>query len=259
MPKTGCCGSFIRVILGIVNTLFLVLGLAIFIGAAVLRWSSDSILNKITKNDDIRSIIDISALDNVSIALLVVGAFITVLSLIGLAGACCASKFFLFVYEIIIVLLFLFHAIVLIVAAFKSSDIETEFRKALNTTIADLNSPKTSKDDVTAKCKALKLISEIFECCGANGPQDFTLNTTYAIECCANRNYLFGCSDKTISTFKSNGVNLIVIPNSVILGFEFLIILLVPFLIGRISRSRASEEERIINVKPTNFNSTYRY
>lgn len=257
MTKTGCCGSLIRVLLGLVNILFLLIGLAVFTAAAVLRWSSDSILNKISRSDDIHSIIDVSAINSVTVALLIIGGFIALLSLIGLVGVCFTSKFFLFVYEVIIVILFLSHAIVLIVAAFKSSDLEKEFRKALNQTVDDMNSPKIPQDELQAKCKSLRLISDIFQCCGANGPQDFSYNKTYATECCVG-SYTIGCSDKTVSSVKSNGVNIIVIPNSIILGFEFLIILLVPFLIGRISSERRRyNEERIINIKPTTFSSTY--
>ena len=157
--STGCCGSLIKIILGVVNTIFLVIGLAIFITAAVLRWSSDSILNKITNSEAIQSIISVSALDATTIALLSIGAFIIILSLVGLLGVICSNRFFLVIYEIIIILLFLAHGIILIVAAFKASDIENEFRKSLNNTIDDINNPKTPNSTVVAECAALNLLS----------------------------------------------------------------------------------------------------
>lgn len=251
MAKTGFFGSIIRIFLGIINVIFLLLGLCVFIVSAVLRWSASSILNKITSNEEVNSIINVSAINSVSLILLILGGFITVLSLIGLWGACCSNRFFLVIYEVIIIILFIFHAILLIVAAFKSSSIETEFRKALNQTVDDLNSDTTTELNKTEKCKSLKFLSELFQCCGANSPSDFK-NSTYVTECCSG-SYKHGCADKTIESFKKNGVNLIIIPNSIVLGLEFIIILLVPFLIGRISRARNSYEENERNIKPTNY------
>lgn len=260
MARTGFFGSIIRIFLCIINVVFLLLGLSVFIVSAVLRWSGDSILNKITSDESIKSILNVSAINSVTLVLLILGAFITILSLIGLCGTCCTNRFFLVIYEIIIIILFIFHGILLVVAAFKSSSIESEFRKALNQTVDDLNSDQTSESDKIEKCSSLKFFSELFECCAANGPNDFK-NASYITECCFKPSYTSGCADKTIKSFKENGVNLIVIPNSIVLGLEFFIILLVPFLIGRIARARRlyEEEERIVNIKPTNYHQNYRY
>lgn len=252
--STGCCGSFIRIVLTIINSLFLLIGLAIFIISAILRWSPDSFLKKIIDNNEVDSLINLSSLNSITIALMVFGGFIVLLSLIGLMGAICANRFFLVIYEIVIVCLFITHVIILIVAAFESSAIEKEFKKSMNGTIEVLNTPTSDPDTVTASCAALKFLSELFECCGAEGPQDFTYNTTFRYECCF-KNYTNGCTDKTISSVKSNGVNIIIIPNSIILGFELILVVLVPCLIGRIGRvkRRQQEEERVINIRPTNY------
>ena len=227
----GCCGSLIRLVLGIINVIFLLIGLAVFIIAGILRWSPDSILNKLSDNQAVESIINLSALNYITIALLAIGGFIIFLSVIGLLGILCSSKFFLVIYEVVIVILFLAHGITLIVCAFKASDIEKEFRIALNNTIHDLNDPQTSEEQASAECAALKLISEIFQCCGASGPGDFK-NETYITECCVDAEKI-GCADKTVNDIKDNGVNIIIIPNVVILAFELLIIIMVPFLIGK--------------------------
>jgi hypothetical protein len=204
--------------------------------------------------DEIGSLINLSSLDSITIALMVFAGFIILLSFVGLMGAICANRFFLVVYEIVIVCLFITHLIILIVAAFESSDIEKKFRKSMNDTIQVLNTPTSNPDTLTANCVALKFLSELFECCGAQGPQDFTYNTTFRYECCFN-NYTNGCTEKTISSVINNSTNIIIIPNSIILGLELILIILVPCLIGRISRSKRQrqEEERVINIKPTNY------
>lgn len=143
--------------------------------------------------------------------------------------------------------------------AVKSGDVENEFRRLLNNTVNDLNSNSTSPDKVTAECHTMRLLSDIFICCGYNSPDDFVLNKTYATECCKTGTYK-GCADTIVTEIKSNGINIVVIPNFVILGFEFVIILLVPFLIGRIRRHdrRYMEDEAVINVKPTGYyNANY--
>lgn len=115
MVKVGCCGGMIRVLLILINSIFFLIGLTVFIVAAILRWGSDSILSKLSGDADIQSVINLSAVDAVSIALLALGGFIICVSLLGLAGSCCANKCFLFVYEAIVVALFVSHAIVLTV------------------------------------------------------------------------------------------------------------------------------------------------
>lgn len=260
MAKTGCCGGLIRLLLIIINSIFFLIGLTVFIVAAILRWGSASILSKLSGDDaDVQSILNVSAIDAVSVALLALGSFVIFVSLFGLIGACCANKFFLFIYEAIIVALFVTHAVILTVGAVKSGDVETEFRRLLNNTINDLNTNQTSIDKQTAECHSLRILSDIFICCGYNGPQDFVYNTTYATVCCKEGTYK-GCADTIVSEIKTNGINIVVIPNFIILGFEFIIILLVPFLIGRIRRQdrRYLEDEGSINVKPTSYyNANY--
>lgn len=113
--QTGCFGSFIRIILSLINIVFLLCGLAVFLIAAALKWADTTLISRFIKDEGIRSIIDVSAFDTVSWALLVLGAFIVLLSLIGLIGACCANRFFLVIYEIILIMLFLSHGVLLII------------------------------------------------------------------------------------------------------------------------------------------------
>lgn len=253
--ETGCFGSCIRIILGILNTIFLIVGLGVFISAAVLRWSSSSALKKLIDNDSTKDVIDISTIEAVTVGLLVVGGIIAFISLIGLIGVVFANRFFLVIYEIIIVLLFLTHLIIVLVLAFKSSDLEKEYRKALNKTIENINAPDTSEQVLSNDCAIMKLLSEIFECCGANGPTDFA-NKTLTSVCCIGE-YQTGCGDKAVDSISNNVVPAVLVPNGVILGFEFIMILAIPFVIGRISREQARrrDEERnnVLSIKPTTY------
>jgi hypothetical protein len=257
--NTGCFGSFIRIVLSLINIIFLLFGLGIFAVAALLKWADTSVLSRMASNAEIRSIIDVSAIENVSFVLLVLGAFIVLLSLVGLIGACCANRFFLVLYEIVLVLLFLSHGVLLIVGGIKSAEVEREFRRALNVTVERVRHANATEPELHALCNAFRLVSELFECCGAASPADF--NKTLADRCCVQPMPIYGCSDRAVSVVKRNGINIIIIPNSVILCFEFILILIVPFLIGRITKGRRhelEEEDRMINIKPTTYGGNYR-
>jgi hypothetical protein len=89
----------------------IVILLKIDIHIYIFRWSSDFITGKFDV-EELKYLIDLTAVDSVSLGLLILGAFIIILSIIGLIGACKQSRFFLIIYEIIIILLFLAHGIV---------------------------------------------------------------------------------------------------------------------------------------------------
>ena len=259
--NTGCFGSFIRVVLSLINIVFLIFGLGIFLVAALLKWTDTSLFSQMINNDEIRSIIDVSAIETVSMALLILSGFIILLSLIGLVGACCANRFFLVIYEIVLVMLFLSHGVLLIIGGLKGSEVEREFRRALNETAEKIRlSSNTSDPEFKTKCDAFKLVSQMFDCCGAHSPADFSKSLTQM--CCHEAQPIYGCSDRLVAVVKRNGLNIIIIPNSVILCFEFILILIVPFLIGRITKGRRreleEEDDRIINIKPTTYGSSYR-
>lgn len=266
---TGCCGSLIRVILSVINVIFLLIGLTIFITSAVFKWSPSSIVNKVVNDPHLQPLMDLmgNELNAITVVLMIVGGFIILLSLVGLIGAACANRCFLVIYEVIIVLLFLTHTGALLFAVIKSPDLEKRFQKGLNDTMDNLNNPNTASDEAALDCSMFYVLSDVFDCCGANGPDDFK-NATLVSTCCVGDEQI-GCNERIVSTVKENSVNIVLIPNSIILVFEFIIIIMVPFLIGRIGkglRRRELEEEGIVNIKPTTYGMpmapaarTYRY
>jgi hypothetical protein len=77
----GLLSSVLKIILIVVNSVFCLIGALVFTFAAILLWGKDIL-------GDIKDIefIDFSSLHIVSIVLLVIGAFIIILSVIGLIG-----------------------------------------------------------------------------------------------------------------------------------------------------------------------------
>mgnify|MGYP001810763262 CR=1 FL=1 len=235
--------------LSIVNVLFFLFGIGVFSLGAFLQWGSRSYIDKIVKNEDLEQIFSFLNYNYISVALLCLGGFMILLSFFGLIGACCASKCALFFYELCLIIIFLVHLATLIYVLTAAPKLEREYKKWLNQSVDNMNSPNTSSVEKTQLCNAFKTLSEIFECCGANGPRDFT-NDTVALNCCLD--YEQGCGNKAVDALNSGATNIIFIPNGTILGFELIIILLVPFLIGRILRNAKKDEERRHQSYPAN-------
>lgn len=238
--EVGAFGQCIRFLLVIINVIFIILGLVIFVTACVLKWGSTA-LNDLIDIPEINTIIDTSSsISGVAIFMLILGAFIILLALFGFLGVYYMNRFFLWIYLAVVVVIFVGQIIALLVLVFSSSTLKDKYKEALNKTITDIN---TKGSDYDKKCKAMKGLSDLFQCCGANGPKDFT-SASSVENCCFNKNnvtYTVGCADKTINDVEKNVVNLLVIPSAVILGIEFFAIIMVPFLAGKAGTKNRSK------------------
>ena len=82
-------------------------------------------------------------------------------------------------------------------------------------------------------------MSDIFKCCGYNDSLDYPVLARP--DCCVDVTQP-GCADKVVKTFNDEAVNIIVIPNAVVLALELIFIIAVPFLIGRITKAKKKEK-----------------
>lgn len=251
--STGIFGSFMRLWLVMLNLLVFLMGALIFSLSAILRWNPDFIIDEITNDKALESILNFSGLETVSNSLLAIGALLMFMGFIGFVGAVCASKFFLIAYEVLMVLIFLIHGILLLAVTFQSSEIEAEFRKELNRTVDTLNNPNSTASQFKNQCEVMKALSTIFECCGADGPHDF-VDQTIVDDCCLSKVYV-GCGDKTVDTIKNDGISIILIPNVVFLVLELILILVIPCLVISIKKQRRTDSEdakgRVNYLRPT--------
>ena len=105
----------------------------------------------------------------------------------------------------------------------------------------------------------MRALSSVFDCCGANGSQDF-LNKTLIGKCCHTDEQFagIGCADKTVDAIKTNGINIVLIPNSILLGIELLFILTIPMLISKIKRKDKYMDRQVNYLRPTSeFRKSY--
>jgi hypothetical protein len=233
MSNKGCCGNLVTILLTIINAIILLLGVTIFIIAAVLKWSKNSVLNKLLELADKVTIIDLSSITIVSYVLLGIGAFLIIVSLVGLIGACCSSRCFLVIYEIILIAIFMSHLTLVLMIILGFPKIEQEFKKAMDKSVDQLNTTQVTPQDIDKLCAPLKVISDLFDCCGSSGSSDFISNEIR--NTCCKANTTDGCSSKVFQVSRQHGWLFIVIPNIVICCIEWLFIIAVPFLINRIS------------------------
>ena len=254
--STGCCGNLIRSTLAIINGLFSTIGAVIVTVSAYARWNSRSLLSQLEQKESFT----ISVPFNVgTLVLLILGTLIILLSVCGLFGAINANKCLLVVYQVAIVVVFVCHGASLVSIALESQHVEMAFRHSLNRTVHDLKNCSDA-NDFEYKCTGLYVLSSLFDCCAYNGSSDFAFNRTLDSLCC-NAKYTDGCANKTIVAVKENVIFFVVVPNGVVLAFELALIVLVPFLIGRISRANdqdymsATADTSIYHYEPYLYNN----
>jgi hypothetical protein len=215
------------------NRIFFILGVMVFVTAAVLKWGSS--LTDYLNIEGIQDLVGLSSINSITTFLLILGAFIIVVSVSGFVGAKFNNRFFLIAYTVILVLLFLAHGVGLIILLVDSSTFEDEFKKDFNSTINILVNSTASREKYNETCTLLLSVSKVFKCCGADKVEILPIETRK--KCCTNfETVKSGCTPVIIDDIKSNAFNLIVIPSLVVLAVELFGIILVPFLIGRIRK-----------------------
>jgi hypothetical protein len=216
--------TLIRFFLLVINILVVLLGLLVFILAAVLKWGSG--LKDIVDVPGFDKIFDIAAIGTVGTALLILGAFCVVVGAFGFIGVKSLNRFFLFIYEIVLLVLFLGHAIALLYLVFNTSSIENLFRDEMKKTVEIINKGNTT-DGYKERCDLMNGLSTLFSCCGNTSPGDLTIR-----QACCNVDYTnsTGCSNKVIDDIKNQSVYYLVIPSSVILFIELVGLIMVVFL-----------------------------
>ncbi|XP_052060280.1 23 kDa integral membrane protein-like isoform X2 [Mytilus californianus] len=181
----GCGASIAKVILIIVNTIFLILGLGIGIAGLVFRFGTDLLGDEIkdamkSLNVDVVGGINVYDIaSSLSLLLIIVGFFIFLVGGLGCCGACCQNRVLLVVYAIIVAILLIAQIVgVAMFAGFRSSfddTFKTEFKKVLTTRYN-----QTGNEDLTNSYDAL---FKLYKCCGVDSANDMP-SQSLPSECC---------------------------------------------------------------------------
>lgn len=86
----GCCGYFLRVLIALINIFLFFVGIGLVIVMALYRWANT--FDTLKKNSVLQSFITLDIFNGITIALLVIGAFLIVISVVGFIAAVSANR-----------------------------------------------------------------------------------------------------------------------------------------------------------------------
>ncbi|XP_063442931.1 CD151 antigen-like [Mytilus trossulus] len=203
MDYISKCG---RILLVVLNVIFLIIGLVIFALGMVLKFGFEKIkpylddalntvkggISEIMKSSgnlgvhapsdsdlkEIDELVEIaeSILKDVAIALIIVGSVMLIIVLLGCCGACYKIKIFLFLYSVIIFILLVAMVTVAGLYLNKREIIDNKVKPILKTTIKD--SYKGLKG-VNFISLAWNFAMQQFSCCGVDSSDDFKVCTSW--------------------------------------------------------------------------------
>ncbi|XP_025102628.1 uncharacterized protein LOC112569143 [Pomacea canaliculata] len=184
----GCISGIGRLVLIIVNTLSCLIGLALLACGAVIKYFLGQVLKSdifdkvletafkiFVPNNEAPKTIEFGPLtDGVGIALMVLGCLVLVISLIGICAACCGFKVLLILFMICVGVLVIAQIIVASVFLPRNSKVHDAAKDNL------IN--KLSTDYDRQHINSFTISSDVLfmaaQCCGVNGPLDFTTPRT---------------------------------------------------------------------------------
>lgn len=187
----GCGANLAKVVLVVVNIIFLLLGLGIAVAGLYFKFGEDFL------QDDIKDVLDninldmvggvdiYTMLDRMSNIFIVVGFIIFAIGFFGCCGACCQWRWMLVIYAIIVILLMIVQiAGIALFASFKG-EINSSFSDEATKLITD-NYGKAG-DDHEKITKAFNNLFNTFQCCGIYNSTDIVPKSSATFlpsQCC---------------------------------------------------------------------------
>ena len=225
--NSGCCGSVIRVILSIINVVFILFGTALLTVGILLKTTRifDPYLGSINQNasPDL-----IKYLDYFYYGLIGFGAIVGCISLLGLVSMLVVKRPLLIIYAVLVTTIFIIHLAVFIAVLILTSTATSAAKSLVSSLTAPLviainqivsNSSlsySVSQSDMNSACSIYKTVAGFLNCC------DF--NETRSVQACCSSMGDGNCSDVVYSLLNKYNIYAVDIPNGVVLVFEFAVI-----------------------------------
>ncbi|GJQ75616.1 hypothetical protein Trydic_g17695 [Trypoxylus dichotomus] len=166
----GCAAEFTKILLFVLNLLFVLAGLALLI---------IGVLFKLNLNEATDAIPD--GLELAPTLLIIVGCIVFVIAFFGCCGAVRESTCMLTTYAVILLIIFVLQVAVSVFAFLQIRDIDglkLEIRNGLNTTFSRYADDNVSRETVD-------VIQRSYECCGVLSSSEMRQpNGTYPLSCC---------------------------------------------------------------------------
>ncbi|XP_062592597.1 tetraspanin-18B-like isoform X1 [Saccostrea cucullata] len=175
MGLTGC-GKFGKAFLILINIIFFLLGLGLFILGILMKVNVSAISDEVKPALNAVTVTSFKLgdlVDNLSILFIAIGIFVLIVAGLGLFGACCEVKCMLVTYAILVILLFIMKvtavALWFTMKGELDDAVQTGMLKSLKASYKDdtINSPS----DVS---NAWNYMFMSLDCCAvSNSPTDF--------------------------------------------------------------------------------------
>jgi hypothetical protein len=228
--STGCLGTAIRIFLAALNIIFILIGLGVLVLGLILKFTT--LLTSYVKQLKTLGVPEsaLAYLDYVYIGLMVLGGVVLLISVIGLVAACSGIRFFLVLYDLIVLVIFLAHVAAFIYVIIVAPQAQTVLKGVMSTMltplVSQLNSTASynlSQSDLSGYCQPYAVLSGLLKCC------DFTSGNLTAA-CCPS-SYSGGCADTFHTLMTTYVVYVVHLPNGVLVAFELAIFIAVLFVL----------------------------
>lgn len=168
MGSTGACCA--KLFLGILNTLFLLIGLALIAAGSLVVVGSDFIASALKAFEGIPAISNV--VSGLAWALIGLGIFLVVMGVLGGCGACCSIKVFLIGYVVVMIILIV--AEITFVALLFSDTLKNLLSDPLTKEIKKYKPILDSGGNFNAdpQSRAMDLLFINMQCCGWNDYND---------------------------------------------------------------------------------------
>jgi hypothetical protein len=187
------CICVLKVVLGVINFVFLIIGLAIAAVGGILIWGApiaQSLLSQlfstlqstttitVSLNDIVTYILSYAA--TIGTPLIIIGLIIAAIGFCGLGGSCCCclcccNRIFLIIYIIATGIIFL-AIIVLIIVIFAAN---TQIDQAAKSLLAGTMTGYSGVNSTNAQSLIWNILMVQMSCCGISNGSDFDAITTW--------------------------------------------------------------------------------
>lgn len=178
----GCGTTCMKIILVIINVVFLLAGLLMLVFGIVAKANAQAIKNLfsgVAKYDELG--VNVSGIINSnSTFMIVIGVIVLVIAIFGFVGACCMVRWMLVVYAIILIVVFLAQIALVIFAAVRSDLLKKGAQEAMYTSLKEgyRKGAYYNGSQIVVATGAVELAWDAAQyketCCGAYGYADYS-------------------------------------------------------------------------------------
>jgi len=160
----GCCETILRMLLVIVNLLMMAVGGVMLITGIVF---------KLGKEDLVPQLSDYStSMEGISLFVIIVGAVVAIVGLLGCMGACLKKNGILNFYFLIVLVTLVLQVALIIFTILKKDAVIAQVTEAVTETFDAVNDATATATD--NQKRATSYLESAAECCGLTGPAYWT-------------------------------------------------------------------------------------